>query len=101
MAGPHLQIHVTHRSRGHVSGQNVSSPHSEGPRPPKLGRVLNQDEGTRPKKSRDSLIVRSREKSKPSYFLNQKKSIWSLSKKNLNIYEKMSAVESRLYKTMG
>ena len=71
MAGPHLQSQVTHRSRGHVSGQNVSSPHSGGPRPPKLGRVLNQDEGTRPKKSRDSLIVWSREKSKPSYFLNK------------------------------
>ena len=42
------------RSRGHVSSQNVLSPHSQGPRPPKRGSVLNQNERTPPKRSRDT-----------------------------------------------
>ena len=58
--------HRSHRSGGHVSSQNISSPHSQGPRSPKLGRLLNQDERAPPKKSW------SREKSKPSYFLNHR-----------------------------
>ena len=40
--------------------------------PPKLARVLNQDEGAQPKKLRDTPIVWWREKSKPSYFLNHR-----------------------------
>ena len=58
--------HRSHRSRGHVSSQNISFPHSQVPRSPKLGRLLNQDERAPPKKSW------SREKSKPSYFLNHR-----------------------------
>ena len=58
--------HRSHRSRGHVSSQNISSPHWQVPRSPKLGRLLNQDERAPPKKSW------SREKSKPSYFLNHR-----------------------------
>ena len=37
--------------------KSVLSPHSQGPWPPKLGRVLTQDEGAPPKKSRDTSIV--------------------------------------------
>ena len=72
MRGPHQQNHVTHQLRGHFSSQNVLSPHSQGPRPPKLASVLNQDEGAPPKKLRDTSIVWLREKSKPSYFLNHR-----------------------------
>ena len=68
MRGPHLQYHVTHQSRVHVSSQNVLSLHSQGPWPPELGRVLNQDNGAPPKKSRDTSIVWSCEKSKPVIF---------------------------------
>ena len=32
MRGLHLQSHVTHQSRAHVSIKNVLSPHSQGPR---------------------------------------------------------------------
>ena len=40
---------------------------------PKLGRVLKQDEGAPPfKKSRDTSIVWSHEKSRPPYFLNHR-----------------------------
>ena len=52
--------------------KNVLCPHSQGPWPPKLGRVLNQDEGTTPKNSRDTSIVRSGEKLKTSYLLNNR-----------------------------
>ena len=68
----HLQSHVTHQSRGYVSSRNVLFPHSQGPRPPELGRVLNQGDGIPPKKSRDNSIAWLREKSKPSYFLNHR-----------------------------
>ena len=60
------------RSRGHVLSLNVLSPDSQGLRSPELGSVLNQNEGAPPKKSRDTSIVWSREKSKPSYFLNHR-----------------------------
>ena len=70
MRRPQLQSHVTHRSRAHVSIKNGLSPHSQDPWPPKLGRMLDQDEGVLPKKSRDTSIVWSREESKSSYFLN-------------------------------
>ena len=63
MGGPHLQSHVTHQSRGHVASQNVLSPHLQDPWSPELGRVLNQDDRAPPKKSRDTSIVWSREKS--------------------------------------
>ena len=57
-----MQSHVTHQSRGHVSSQNVLSPHSQGPQSPKLASVLNQDEGAQRKKLRDTSIVCSRKK---------------------------------------
>ena len=41
--------------------KNVLSPHSQGPWPLKRGRVLNQDEGAPPKKSRGTSIVWLRE----------------------------------------
>ena len=49
MRGPHLQSHVTHQSRGHVSSQDVLSPHSQGPWPPEPGGVPNQADGAPPK----------------------------------------------------
>ena len=61
---------MSRQSRGYESSQNVLSPHSQGSWPSKLGSVLNQNEGPPPKKSRDISIMWSREKSKPSYFLN-------------------------------
>ena len=65
---------VTWRINDMVTWQikNVLCPHSQGSWPSKLGGVLNQDEGDPPKKSRDASIVRSREKSKMSYFLNHR-----------------------------
>ena len=67
--------------------QNVLSPDSQGPRSPELGSVLNQNEGTPLKNSRDISIAWSREKLKPSYFFNHRavemyKQILCLSKIN-------------------
>ena len=42
------------------------------PMRPELGSVLNLNEGAPPKKSRDTSIVWSREKSKLSYFLKHR-----------------------------
>ena len=72
MRGPHPQSHVT---QDHVvlwQIKNVIYPHSQGSWPPKIGRVLTQDEGTSPKKSRYTSILQSRDNSKTSYFLNHK-----------------------------
>ena len=52
--------------------KNVISPLSQGPWPPKLDMVLTQDEGTPPKKSRDTSILTSHDNSKTSYFLNHR-----------------------------
>ena len=49
MRGPHPQSHVAHRSRGLVSSQNVLSPHSRSPRPPKPARVIIRIRGPQPK----------------------------------------------------
>ena len=65
-------IHLTQIMWSRVRSRNALSPHSQGPQSPKLGRVLNQDEGVSLKKSRDISIVWSREKSKTSYFLNHR-----------------------------
>ena len=47
-----------------VRSRNALSPHSQGPQSPKLGRVLNQDEGVSLKKSRDISIVWSHKNQK-------------------------------------
>ena len=67
MRGPPSQSHVATRQI-----KNILWPHSQGPWPPKLVWVLNQDEGSPPKKSCDTSIVQSNEKTKASYLLNQR-----------------------------
>ena len=62
--------HIDHMVRWQI--KTVLSPHSHRPWPAKLGRVLTQDEGAPPKKSRDTSIVWSNGKSKTSYFLNHR-----------------------------
>ena len=48
MRGPHLQNHVTHRSRGHVTNQKQCISTFTRTMDPKLSRVVSQDEGTYP-----------------------------------------------------
>ena len=64
MKGLHLQSHVKHQSRGHVSSQNVLFPHSQGPLPQKLVGCWIRMKGPHPK--------RHKKIKKPSYFLNHR-----------------------------
>ena len=48
--------------------KNVLSPHLQGPWPAKLGRVLTQEEGASPKKSRDTLLCSQMENQKRYIF---------------------------------
>ena len=68
MGGPLLQSHVINKKRYIPTFTRPIDPKLT----PKLGRVLNQDEGAPPKNSRDTSIVWSPEKPKMSYVLNHK-----------------------------
>ena len=59
MTRPHPQSHVTHQLRGYMANQNRYISTSTKPMVPKVGRVLTQDEGAPPKKSRDTSILQS------------------------------------------
>ena len=67
MRGPHLQSHVTYRPRGLVRNQKLCISTFTKPMDPKLSRVVTQDEGNPPAKSRATSIVWSRDKSKLFY----------------------------------
>ena len=72
MTGPHPQSQVTHQLRGYMANQNRYISTSTRPMVPKVGRMLTQDEGAPPKKSRNTSILQSHGNSKTSYFLNHR-----------------------------
>ena len=55
MRGTHLQRHVTHQSRGHVTNQKRCISTFTRSTDPKLSRVVSQNEGTPPTMSCDTL----------------------------------------------
>ena len=67
MRGPHQQSHVTHRYSGHVTNKKRYISTFTRPMDLKLSRLVTQDEGIPPTKSRDTPITWSRDKSKTLY----------------------------------
>ena len=68
MRGPHLQSHVTHKPRGHVTNQKRYISTFTRPMDPKLNQLVTQDEGTPTTKSCDTSTWWSRDKQKTLYF---------------------------------
>ena len=67
MRGPHPQNPVTIRYRGQVINKKRYISTFTEPVDPKLSSEVTYDEGTPPKKSRDTSITSSRDKSKTFY----------------------------------
>ena len=67
MSGPHPKSHVTFQYHGHVTNKKCYISTFTRPIDPKLSRLVTQDEGTSPTKSRDTSITWSCDKSKTLY----------------------------------
>ena len=94
MRGPYPQSHVTLRYCGHVTNKKRYISTFTRPMDPKLSRVVTQDEGTSPTKSRDTSTTWSRDKSKALSLISQ--GLWTQNLANWGLRMRGSQPQSHM-----